>query len=128
MGDLTIAADIIEGVVDIMEEVGATLNLRTIVYGDTDIDNPGAAPTETITNTPFEGFMFAIQDEYIDGTSILEGDQNIIVSIDGMTDEVIDAIAPGNYVLDGSKTYSIIRAVPVSVSGVKVVLIIQVRS
>jgi len=127
MGDITITQDIIEGIVDIMVEVGWTIILRSNVYGAVDIENPGAAPSETIVNTPFEGFIFDIEDKYFNGTSILKGDRNLIVSIDGFTPEQIAAIAPGNYIVDSSDIYSIISAELINVSGLTATVIAQIR-
>lgn len=127
MGDITIPADITEGVAEIMEEVGWTIIFRRVEYGPIDPDNPGAAPIETVIDKSFEGFIYDYEDRFINGTSVLQGDRLIIISIDGFTQTEIDAVEPPNYIVDSGDVYGIIESRKIDVSGITSVIIAQIR-
>jgi hypothetical protein len=128
MGDVSIAADIIEGVADAMADVGSTRTLRLITYGDVDPDDPTAPPTEVLDDNDLEALLFEYNEKYMPNTSIEEGETMCIVSIQDLTDDQVDEIIPGNYLIDGSTTYSISAVNPIEVAGITVTAILQLKA
>lgn len=127
MSDATLASDIILGIEEAMKDAGWLLTLRSIDYGQVDPNNPGAAPTEVSADTDFDGLVFDFDEKYLPGTTVLEGDKMVLVSVEGMAIDKIKAIKAGNYIIDGSEIYSIIRTAPIRVAGSTVVVIAQVK-
>ena len=128
MGDLGIPQDIIDGVDDVMVEVGSTFTITIIEYGAVDPDNPGAAPSETPTVIEFEGFLYDIEDNKIDGSTVLRGDQNLLIAVSTLSVAEVGQITPGNYIIRGAESFNIIASEPIKVSGITTVVIAQVRN
>lgn len=127
MGDASISADIITGIGDAMADIGWALKVRSIEYPPVDPDHPGATPIETLVDTDFEGLIFDFDEKYMPGTTVIEGDMIVLVSVEGMTVDKIASIKAGNYIIDGSEIYSIIKTAPIRVAGATVVVIAQVK-
>lgn len=127
MSDLTISADIISGIKDAMNDLGSTLKLRVMTYETMDVNNPGADLSQSYTDTDFEGLVFDFDEKYMPGSTVLDGDKMVLVSVDGMSVDTIKSIQPGNYIIDDSENYSIIKTAPIRVAGVTVVVIAQVK-
>ena len=127
MGDLSIAQDLLEGVAEAMEAVGDTRTLRIITVEPINVDDPGAAPVETEVDLEIEALLFDFDKKYMPGANVLEGGLMAILSITTLTDEQVAAIVPGNFIIDGSKEYDIVKAVPIEASGVVVTIIVQLK-
>ncbi|MES0340679.1 MAG: hypothetical protein ABUK08_00025 [Candidatus Humimicrobiaceae bacterium] len=127
MGDVTLAADIIEGVVDIMIEVGSTHTFRIITYGAPNPSNPGAPPSEVIDDTNIEAYTFDFNEEYMPDANVTEGELMGILSIDPLSQAQIAEIKPGSYLIDGSDTYSVIKSNIIQVAGVPSTAIVQLK-
>jgi hypothetical protein len=127
VGDVTIAADIIAGVVDIMSEVGSTHTFRFITYGDPSPTDPGAPPTEVIDDTDIEAYTFEFNELYMPDANVIEGELMGILSIDPLTQIQIDEIKPGAYLIDGTDNYSIVKSNIIQVAGVPSTAIVQLK-
>lgn len=123
----SISDDIISGIKDGLEDLGWNLTLQGIAYGSVNIDNPGAAPLETSFSKDFKGLVFDFDEKYMPGSTVEEGDRMVLVSVDTLTTQEIAAVKPGNYIIDGSEIYSIIKTAPIKVAGATVVVIAQVK-
>lgn len=127
MSDLTLASDIIMGIEEAMRDAGWVMQIRSTQYGSIDPAHPGAAVTETVIDTNFDGLVFDFDEKYLPGSTIEDGDKMVLVSVDGMIDSIIQSIAPGNYIIDESEIYSIIKTAPIKVAGSTVVVLAQVK-
>ena len=127
MGDVSIATDILSGVIDAMDAVGWELTVSGYTEGPLDPLNPGAGRPKTEVNFPLQGFIYEYDDEHIDGTNVLAGDRQSVLSIDGLTDAELKMIAPGSYLIDGTDKYAILKPRLTKVSGVPVVAEAQLR-
>lgn len=128
MSDPTISADIISGIADAMGDIGwDTLKIHSVSHSSIDINNPGADSSQIIHESTFSGLVFDYDEKYMPGTTVLEGDQMVLISVDGMTEETIQQFKPGNSIIDGLKNYSIIKSAPIKVAGSVVVIIVQVK-
>lgn len=127
MGDVTLAADIIEGVVDIMAEVGSTHTFRIITYGDPNPSDPGAPPTEIIDDTDVEAYTFDFVEEYMPDANVIDGGLMGIMSIDPLSSIQIDGIEPGSYLINGSKIYPVVKSNIIQVAGVPSTAIVQLK-
>lgn len=127
MSDNTLATDIILGIEEAMRDAGWGLVLRSVEYAQVDPDNPGAATSETTVDTDFDGLVFDFDEKYLPGTTVVEGDKMVLVSVEGMTVDKIASIKAGNYIIDGSEIYSIIKTAPIRVAVATVVVIAQVK-
>lgn len=128
MSDITLANDIILGIGEALGDAGWLLKLRSIEYGQVDINNPGAGAAEIVSDVDFDGLVFDYDEKYMPGTTVIDGDKMVLGSVEKMTQEQVSNIKPGNYIIDGSETYSIIKASPIKVAGLPVVVIAQVKS
>lgn len=128
MADSTIPLDIISGIKDGMEDLGWGLKLKIITRGGIDPSNPGAGPTETIDLVDFDGLVFDFDEKWMPGSTIEEGDQMVLITVDKLTEDNLKGIKPGNYIIDGTQIYSIIKSKPIKVAGKVVVAIAQVKS
>lgn len=126
MSDPTISEDIISGITDAMADLGATLICRAIAYSDIDINNPGKAPVEVVTDKSFEGLIFDFNDKYMPGTTVIEGDRMVLISMETFTKQQIANVIPGNYIVDDIDIYNIIKVAPIKVAGSVVVIIAQI--
>lgn len=127
MSDATLASDIILGIEEAMKDAGWLMKLRSVEYAAIDPNNPGASATETTVDTDFNGLVFDFDEKYLPGTTVLEGDKMVLVSVEGMAVDKIAGIKSGNYIIDGSEIYSIIKTAPIRVAGSTVVVIAQVK-
>lgn len=127
MSDVTLATDIILGIEEAMRDAGWLLKLRSIEYGQVDPNNPGAPTSETTVDTDFNGLVFDFDEKYLPGTTVVEGDKMVLVSVEGMAVDKVKSVKAGNYIIDGSEIYSIIKTAPIRVAGSTVVVIAQVK-
>lgn len=115
MADLTIPADIIEGFLEILEEVGVEGTLNYYTYSGTEY-NPIVTPgTEVIDLVPV-GYKI----KEIDGTTIQQGDRKFLflsTAVPAKTGKVILS----------SVNYNIVDVEIVAVSGVTVLYKVQGR-
>lgn len=128
MGDLTIAQDIIDGVADVMEAVGAVRQLRIFSYGALTPGNPGAGGTETSSSVNIDAVIVDYTDQEINGSTILAGDRQAIIHIGNLTALQLAGIKSGSQVLDGTTVHRIISTQLVEVSGLTVLAIVQLRN
>ena len=127
MGDLSIAQDLLDGVVDAMADLGTTRTFRIITVEAIDPDNPGAAPVETPENVSVEALLFDFDKKYMPEANVTEGGLMALLSIEPFSDAQVSAIVPGNFLVDGSKVYDIVRTNPIEVAGVTVTVIVQLK-
>ena len=129
MGDITIAQDILDGVADALGDLGDTRTFRIITTPTVDKNNPGETPIETKVDIPVEAVLFDFDEKYMPNANILEGESMAILSIDPFSDVQVDAIVPGNRLIDNDSTtiYEIIKANPIEAAGIKVTVIIQLK-
>lgn len=127
MGDTTIAQDILEGVADALGSLGDTRSFRVITIPSVDVNNPGATPVETESDTEVEALLFDFDQEYMAGANILEGGLMSIISIEGVADATIAEMEPGNRLVDGSTIYEIVRVQKIEVAGIIVAVIVQLK-
>lgn len=127
MSDPTISADIVSGISDAMGDIGWMMKVRSIEYGSVDLNNPGASTSEVVVDTDFSGLLFDFDEKYMPGSTVLEGDKMALISVENMTVDKIDGIKAGNYIIDGSEIYSIIKTAPIRVAGSTVVVIAQIK-
>lgn len=115
MADLTIPADIIEGFLEILEEVGVEGTLNYYTYSGTEY-NPIVTPgTEVIDLVPV-GYKI----KEIDGTTIQQGDRKFLFLSD------VEPKKDNKITLDGVN-YNVEAADIVAVSGVTVLYKVQGR-
>lgn len=127
MGDITIAQDLLDGVVDAMADLGDTRTLRLITVDPVDPLDPGAAPVEILDDVSVEALLFGFDKRYMPEANVTEGDVMSLLSIEPLTDAQVAQIIPGNLLIDGSKTYEIVKAVPIEAAGVIVTVIVQLK-
>lgn len=127
MGDVSIAQDLLDGVVDALDAVGSTRILRIITVDPIDPNNPGAAPVETPENVNVESLLFDFDKRYMPEANVTEGGLMGILSIEPLTDAQIEAIVPGNFIVDGSTEYDIVKTNPIEAAGVIVTVIVQLK-
>lgn len=124
MGDSSIPIDVLDGVEEVLDEVGALCQLRVTSGGTIDVNNPGAGSSpETTIDYPFDGLFYNYEDKHIDGTVVKVGDRRVIASIKDLP----ITPAPGMLVVRGGSSYSIVDVDLPEVSGVAVVGIFQIR-
>ena len=127
MGDTTIAADILEGVADALADVGTTRTLRIITAGSLNPSNPGAGPSQSTSDVSVEAIITDYEEKYIDGTTVLDGDKQAVIDLSTLSSVQIDGIRPGNFLVDGSIIYNIMRPKKYEVAGVPVAVVVQMR-
>lgn len=127
MGDISIAQDLLDGVVDAMADLGATRTLRIITVDPIDPLDPGAAPVETVENVNVESLLFNFDKRYMPEANVTEGETMALLSVEPLTDAQVEAIVPGNFLVDGSKMYDIVKANPIEAAGVIVTVIVQLK-
>lgn len=128
MGDTSLSADILDGVVEAMDAVGWTLSVKYFEEGALDINNPGAGRPKTEVTFDLEGFVYDIEDKSIDGTNIKAGDRKGVLSIKDLTEAQRKKIAFGSYLVDGAVQYHIKSAKFTAVAGVPVVVEVLLRN
>ena len=127
MGDLTIAQDLLGGVEAALAEVGATRVFKYVVYSAVNPLAPGAAPTETPVNVNVETLLFDFDIKYMPDSSVEEGNTLALFSIIDFTAAQKAALIPGNFLVDGSVTYTISKVRKIEASGVLVTVILQLK-
>lgn len=127
MGDLSIAQDLLEGVAEALAEVGDTRTFRIITVAPIDSNDPGAAPVETPENVSVEALLFNFDKRYMPEANITEGGVMALLSIEPFSDAQVEAITPGNFLVDGSKIYDIVKTNPIEAAGVIVTVIVQLK-
>ncbi len=127
MGDVSIAQDLLDGVVDAMADLGTTRTLRLITVDPVNPLDPGASPVETNEDVSIEALLFGFDKRYMPEANITEGEVMSILSIDPLTDAQVAAITPGNILIDGSRNYEIVKAQPIEAAGIIVTVIVQLK-
>lgn len=127
MGDVTVAQSVIEAVTSALAVVGDTRTLRIVSYGSVDPSDPGAGGGQTTQNFPVEGLLYEYEERLRNGTTVLDGDRRAILDLSTLTQIQIADIQPGQYVIDGSETYTIVNVDIVEVAGLVVTAIMQLR-
>lgn len=127
MGDLSIAQDLLDGVVDALGDLGDTRTVRIVTEGALDIGDPGAGRPKTNEDVPVEALLYDFEDEYIDGTTVLKGDRKAIISIEPLTVAQVAGIEQGAKLIDGSDIYTIEGTNEIEVAGTPVTIILHVR-
>jgi hypothetical protein len=127
MGDTSIAQDIISGVADALGDVGDTRTLRIVTPGTIDPSNPGAGATPTNADVPVEAIIVDYEERYIDGTLVLAGDKQAVIDLSALSSAQIAGIKPGNFLIDGSVIYKILRPKKYEVAGIPVAVVVQMR-
>lgn len=128
MGDIYVAQELLDTVQEVIADHGWEMTLRRKTYSAIDENDPGAAPTESIFDTLFDGFSYEIESKYVNGTSVLEGDKVLLMDLTDLTTEEIDGISPGNFILDGSESYNIIKSRVYKSNGTPLTVMAQLRS
>ena len=97
MGDTTISQDVIDGVNEIIAEMGRTINLRVRVNSGSNFN-----PTITYTDNNIESVVVDYKIREIDGTLIKQSDKKFIF---------LSTFEPilNDLIVDAGKTYSIIN-------------------
>lgn len=127
MGDLSIAQDLLDGVVDAMADLGDSRFFRMVTVDPIDPLNPGAAPVETVEDVPVECLLFNFNKKYMPEANVTEGDTMALLSVEPFTDDQVTAICPGNFIVGGSKVYDIVKSNPIEAAGVIVTVIVQLK-
>lgn len=126
MGNLTIPADLRDGVEEVLQELGHTINLRVSSGGVLDVNNPGAGQSPQIdTLYPFEGFIYMYDDYYVDGTTVQRGDRLCLVDLKGLPEDLLPEV--GNDIVDGTSVYNVVATNLPEASGIPVIAILQLR-
>jgi hypothetical protein len=115
MADTTIAADIIAGFLEILEEVGVSGTLTYYTYSGTEYNPTVTTATESITLVPV-GYKI----KEIDGTTIKQGDRKFLFLSTNVPKK-------DNKVTLDSVVYNVVNADIVAVSGVNVLYKVQGR-
>ena len=127
MGDVTIAQDLLDGVADALADLGDTRTFRIITAGAIDPNDPGAEPSETTENVSVEAILFNFDERYMPGANVLEGGLLALLSIKDFTAAQVGALEPGNFLIDGTTVYTIVRDQPIEAAGIVVTAILQLR-
>ena len=127
MGDVTLAQSVIEAVTSALAVVGDTRTLRVVAYGSVDPSDPGAGGSQTIQNFQVEALLYEYDERLRNGTTVLDGDRRAIIDLAPLTQLQIADIQPGQYVIDGSETYTIVNVDLVEVAGLVVTAVLQLR-
>lgn len=126
MADTTIATDLQEGIVDIMNEIGESGYVRKISKSAS--FNSGDPTQGRVTNTTDIAVsikFFDYKDYLVDGSIIKQGDKKVLVDL---KDKGI-VVDENDTILNSGKTehYKVINIERVVVSGIEVTDICQVR-
>jgi len=96
MGDETLAQDILDGVADALEEMGAARKFRIVTVPAVDIDDAGATPVETKVDVTVATILFSFNNEYMADANVINGNLMAILSLEDLSSSQIAAIKPGN--------------------------------
>lgn len=127
MGDVSIAQDLLDGVADALADVGDTRTMRIITEGSLNLSDPGAGKPRTPEDFLVEALLYDYEDDYIDGTTILAGDRQALLSVEPLTSGQISGIKQGAKLIDGSEIYSVISTNKIETAGIIVTIILQIR-
>lgn len=127
MPDESIAADLIEAVADVLGDLGGVRTFRIVTRSAIDINNPGSAPTVTNEELTIDAVLFDFDEKYMSKANVVEGDTMAIISIETFTDLQKSKVEPGNFLIDGTKIYSIVLAQPIEAAGIDVTYILQLK-
>ena len=127
MGNAALAQDFLDAVRDVLSEVGDTKTFRIVTESAIDINNPGAAPTPSNEDVALEAFLFDFIQEYMPEANVIEGDKMAILSVIDLSSAQIEAIKPGEYLIDGLAMYTIVRTKPVKVAGETITVFVQLK-
>jgi molybdopterin-binding protein len=127
MAEANTAQDFLDAIVEVLADLGSTRKVRVVAYGSIDANDPGAGRAQTPTDHSVEAIIYAYDDQFIDGSTIQEGDLAAIIDIDSLETSVISLIKSNAKLVDGSTIYAIIRATSVEVAGEKVAMMLQLR-
>lgn len=126
MADTTIATDLQDGIVDIMNEVGESGYIRKISKSSSFVSSDSTqGRVTTATDIAVSLKFFDYKDYLVDGSIIKQGDKKALISLKS-TGIVVDE---NDTILNSGKTehYKVINIQRVFVSGVEVTDICQVR-
>jgi hypothetical protein len=125
MADLTIPADIMDGVSDIMAEVGKPVFLiQDIESGETDDDDPTKGPSLVPSAKTVQSFFYSFQDEEVDGNLVRSGDRKAIISL---KDTGISEVTTAFYIREGLIRWEIVQSKAIELSGVTATVILHIR-
>ena len=125
MGDL--ANTILSAVDSALSLVGSTRQVKIITEGALNMSNPGAGKAITTETVNVPAVLYDYKDTQIDGTTILTGDRQAIISILNLTADQKAGILAGNYLIDNSVSYTIIKTTKYEIEGVVVTYVLQIR-
>ena len=121
MGDTTIAQDILEGVKELLAELGSTRILRVI----TKTEDPENSTNVLSVNTDVdnETYFYDYESKYINGTTVKEGDKQALIDLltFGQDPKSIDCI------IDGTEVWKVIKTFPTEIAGIGAVVVLQIR-
>jgi hypothetical protein len=125
MADLTIPVDIMNGVVDIMEEVGKSIFLvQDVESGWIDENDKTKGRTPVPSSKTVQSFFYDFADDEVDGSLVQSGDRKVILSL---KDTGISEVTTAFYVREGTVRWEIVRTKPIEVSGVIATVIAHIR-
>ena len=127
MGDLSIAQDLLDGVEDVMFEVGDTRTLRMLTDSVRDPLNPGAPPTRIATDFDLEAYIYDFDEQYFPGANSIDGDLLAIIDIMTLTEAQREAVDVGNQVVKGSTVYEVTARRRIEFAGVAVTYVLQLK-
>lgn len=104
---------------DLLAEFGQPMTIR---HTESTYDPATGESAQVTTDTVTVGAKFPYGDRQIDGTLILSNDEQLYVSPVG-----VGSIVPGDRVIIGAETYSIVRVKTTAPAGVSVIHECQVR-
>lgn len=122
---MTFYADMAAVADELLAELGVTVTLRTVSAGDYDPDTGTAALTttdQTGNGALFDYGLHASGQSFGEGTMIVSGDKNLLLSPVGIT-----APAAGGKVIAAGVTWEIVSVKTTAPSGVPVLYEVQLR-
>lgn len=108
-----------------LKKAGGGVTLRRTVLGEYDPET-GTAPSTTI-DYPGIGCKFGYESSLIDGTLILQGDQELYLSTKQTNGQAMPAPVAGDLVMIGATVYSVKSAGKVEPTDVPVLYTAQLR-
>ncbi len=127
MPDPSIAADLIDAVYDVLNDLGGVRTFRIVTRSAIDLNNPGAQPTLTNEDIITDAVIYNFDEKYMPKANVTKGDMMAIISIKGWTDLQKSKVEPGNFLVDGTKVYSIVLVNPIEAAGINVTYILQLK-
>ena len=127
MSDPVTAQDFLDAIEDTLADLGSTREVRVVAYGAINASDPGAGRAQTSTDYEVEALIYDFADDYVDGTTVEQGDRQAIIDLDPLETSVISLIKSDAKIVDGSIIYTIVNVQSVEVAGEKVAMILQLR-